>query len=163
MDVGTQQGYHPDNPTHTRSVKHYSRHGIADSPWQVRLDALPSEPSWKHLDNWMWICLHPDWHIRYSASLAGDQMPWHKQWMHSNRTGAHWKLCQPTMVLMRRDTREALWMPSDLPFILPMIRLMAWQLAKILYFASYWKGPSMLGQYCHIIQPLGMYKWSSST
>ena len=45
MDVVTQQGYHPDSPTHPGSVKHYSRHGIADSPREVRLDALPSVKS----------------------------------------------------------------------------------------------------------------------
>jgi len=32
MDVGTQQGYHPDSPTHPRIVKHYRKHGITDSP-----------------------------------------------------------------------------------------------------------------------------------
>jgi len=40
--VGSQQGYHPDSPTHPGSVKHYSRHGITNSPQQIRLDALPS-------------------------------------------------------------------------------------------------------------------------
>jgi len=31
-DVGTQQGHHLDNPTHPGSVRHRSRHEIADSP-----------------------------------------------------------------------------------------------------------------------------------
>jgi len=42
MDVGPQQGYHPDSPTHSGSVQYYSRHGVADSPRQVRPDALSS-------------------------------------------------------------------------------------------------------------------------
>ena len=44
MDVGTRQGHNLDSPTHpgSVSVRHCSRHVIADSPWQVRLDVLPS-------------------------------------------------------------------------------------------------------------------------
>jgi len=61
-----------------------------------------------------------------------------------------------------RDTRQALWLPLVLLFLLLMITLMAWQLATILYFAVYKKGPSMLhvSHHCRVIQPRGMYKQS---
>ena len=47
-------------------------------------------------------------------------------------------------------------------YLLPMIRLMAWQLASMLYFALNWKGPSRLhvGHHCRVIQERGMWKQS---
>ena len=49
-------------------------------------------------------------------------------------------------------------------FLEPVIRLMVWQLANILYFAVYWKWPFMLhvGHHRHVIQLYGMYKQSLS-
>jgi len=90
MDVGTQQVYHLDSPTHPRSVRHRSRHGIHDkSDWMLCPQVIWAiivafGPLYVDL-------LHPDWHIRYPASSTGDQTPWSKQWMYSNRTGTHWK------------------------------------------------------------------------
>jgi len=40
MDVGTQQGYHLDNPTHPGSARHHSRYGIADMKSQTGCSAL---------------------------------------------------------------------------------------------------------------------------
>ena len=77
------------------SVKNYSRHGIADSPRQVRLDALPSSLLSHHGSIWTagcgCFCIHIDTLDTPLLQLGTRPPGVIKQWMHSNRTGAYWK------------------------------------------------------------------------
>ena len=132
MGVGNQQGHHLDSLTHSDTIAYMESQTVND-----KLDCMlcpkSSEHSWRHLDNCMWTCLHPDWHINYPASSAGDQTPGSKQWIHSNRTGAHWNLpwclidrvIMPSASLTGAVWRGQTWYPVLLGMFWDFPRLIA--------------------------------------
>ena len=93
MDVGTQQGYHPDSPTHPESVKHYSRYRQSTTS-QTGCSALKSsKPSWTTGHGS--VCIQIDTSdIQLETrppGVSSEYIP--------TGLGPTERLCQPTMVL----------------------------------------------------------------